>query len=240
MGKVEDRYRSLLDMAAPLAARLNAALNRPAAADLPWPKNIDVENVQIDDEKLFAILTEANPELKVLDFEVARNEKAIALADKDYYPDFTFGVSFIDTGDALAGNPNDNGKDPVIASVSMTIPLWREKYDASVRQAKNLYHAAKQNKTHKTNSLSVNLKMATYRFRDAKRKVDLYTNALLPKAKESLKVTESGFRAGTSNFTDLIDAQRILLEFALSNERALTDKAKWLAKLEMLVGREIK
>ncbi|HEG43066.1 MAG TPA: TolC family protein [Phycisphaerales bacterium] len=240
MGKVEDRYRSLLDMTAPLAARLNAALNRPAAAEIPWPKNIDIENVQIDDDRLFAMLTEANPELKVLDFEVARNEKAIALAGKDYYPDFTFGVSFIDTSNSLAGNPNDNGKDPVIASVSMTIPLWREKYDASVRQAKSLYHAAIQNKTHKTNSLSADLQMATYRFRDAERKVDLYTNALLPKAKESLKVTESGFRAGTSSFTDLIDAQRILLEFALSNERALTDKAKWLAKLELLVGREIK
>ncbi|MCK4958101.1 MAG: TolC family protein, partial [Planctomycetes bacterium] len=240
MGKVEDRYRSLLDMTAPLAARLNAALNRPAAAEIPWPKNIDIENVQIDDDRLFAMLTEANPELKVLDFEVARNEKAIALADKDYYPDFTFGVSFIDTGNSLAGNPNDNGKDPVIALMSVNIPLWREKYDASVRQAKNLYRAAKRNKTQKTNSLSAELKMATYRFRDAERKVDLYANALLPKAKESLKVTESGFRAGTSAFTDLMDAQRILLEFALSNERALTDKAKALAKLEMLVGREIK
>jgi outer membrane protein TolC len=83
------------------------------------------------------------------------------------------------------------------------------------------------------------LKLASYRFRDAKRKIDLYGDALLPKARESLKVTESDFRTATGNFTDLIDAQRILLEFALAYERALADCAQNLARLEMLVGREI-
>ena len=78
-----------------------------------------------------------------------------------------------------------------------------------------------------------------YRFRNAERKIDLYGDALLPKAKESLKVTESGFRSAKGSFTDLIDAQRILLEFALSYERALTDRSQSLAKLEMLVGQEI-
>lgn len=81
--------------------------------------------------------------------------------------------------------------------------------------------------------------MASYRFRDAERKIDLYGDALLPKARESLKVTESGYLATTESFTDLIDAQRIFLEFALAYERALADHAQSLAKLKMLVGREI-
>ena len=40
-------------------------------------------------------------------------------------------------------------------------------------------------------------------------------------------------------WADLIDAERILLEFQLSNERALADHARGLARLEMLVGREL-
>jgi outer membrane protein TolC len=83
------------------------------------------------------------------------------------------------------------------------------------------------------------LKLALYRFRDAERKIDLYGDALLPKARESLKVTESAYWGTTGSFTDLIDAQRIYLEFALSYERALADYAQSLAKLEVLVGREI-
>jgi len=239
MGKLEDRYQTLLDLRQPIVARLNAALNRPAEADIPWPSEISIEDVNAVDKDLLAELVAENPELKALDFEIDSKRRAIDLAKKDYYPDINLGLNFIDTGRSSVGSPSDNGKDPVIAMLSLNLPLWREKYDAGVREARARYYAARQDKTEKANSLSFQLKLALYSFRDAERKIDLYGDALLPKAKESLKVTESSFRAATGSFTDLIDAQRILLEFALAYERALANYAQSLAKVEMLVGREI-
>ncbi len=239
-GKLEDRYRTLLDLQQPIVARLNSALNRPIEADIPSPTKIQFDQVDVSDQELLAKLVTENPELKALDFKIMQNKKSIELAKKDYYPDFTFGLNLIDTDDSPMSSPSDNGKDPVIASVSINIPLWREKYDAGVREARSRYFAARGQRTEKSNSLSSQLKMTLYSFRDAERKIDLYRDALLPKAKESLKVTESGFRASKGSFTDLIDAQRILLEFALSYERALTDRSQSLAKLEMLVGQEIR
>lgn len=240
MGKLEDRYRTLLDLQHPIVARLNSALNRPVEADIPWPTEIQIDEVDITDGDMLGRLVAENPELKALDFEIAQNEKRIELARKDYYPDFTFGLDIIDTDDAAVGNPSDNGKDPVVAMVSVNIPLWHAKYSAGVRQARSRYFAARGKLREKSNSLSSQLKMVLYRFRDSERKIDLYRDALLPKAKESLKVTESVFRTGGGSFTDLIDAQRILLEFALSYERALTDRSQSLAELEMLVGQEIR
>ncbi len=240
IGKLEDRYRTLLDLQQPIVARLNSALNRPVEAEIPWPTEIQFDEVDIIDQELLAKLITENPQLKALDFKIMQNKKSIELAKKDYYPDFTFGLGFIDTDDSPVSNPSDNGKDPVIVSVSINIPLWHEKYAAGLRQARSRHFAARGDRRQKTNSLSSTLKMTLYGFRDAERKIDLYRDALLPKAKESLKVTESGFRAARSSFTDLIDAQRILLEFALSYERALADRSQSLAKLEMLVGQEIR
>jgi outer membrane protein TolC len=239
MGKLEDRYRTLLDLQQPIVARLNSALNRPVEADIPSPTEIQFDEVDVADQELLLKLVTENPELKALDFEITQNKKSIELAKKDYYPDFTFGLGIIDTDDAVTGSPRDNGKDPVIAMVSVNIPLWQEKYAAGVREARSRYFAARGQRRQKANSLSSLLKMTLYNFRDAERKIDLYGDALLPKAKESLKVTESGFRAAKGSFTDLIDAQRILLDFALSYERALADRSQSLAKLEMLVGQEI-
>ena len=239
IGKLEDRYRALLDFVRPVSARLNAALNRPVDSSVPWPKEIRIEQVQLADEQLLAELVAKNPELKALDFEITQSQHKIDLAEKDYYPDFTVGVSLIDTDNSPVGSPRDNGKDPVIAMVSVNVPLWRDKYDARVQEARNRYFAATRQRTEKANSLSVRLKMALYRFRDAERKLDLYRNALLPKAAESVKVTESDFRAAKAGFADLIDAQRILLEFGLSYERAVADRAQGLAELEMLIGRAI-
>jgi outer membrane protein TolC len=239
IGKLEDRYKTLLDLQQPIVARLNAALNRPAEADIPWPSEIIVGDVNAVDEELLGKLTAENPELQALDFEISKSRQAIELATKNYYPDFNFGLNFIDTDTSSVGSPPDDGKDPVIAMISLNLPLWRDKYDAGVREARARYYAAKHDKMEKTNSLSSELKMASYHLRDAERKIDLYGDALLPKARESLKVTESGYLSTTGSFTDLIDAQRIFLEFALAYERALTDHAQSLAKLEMLVGREI-
>ena len=239
MGKLEDRYQTLLDLRQPVVARLNAALNRPVEVDIPRPNDISIEDVNAVDKDLIAELAAENPELKALDFEMDSKRRAIDLAKKDYHPDINLGLNFIDTDRSSVGSPSGNGKDPVIAMVSLNLPIWREKYDAGVREAKARYFAARQDRAEKTNSLSSQLKLALYRFRDAERKIDLYGNALLPKAQESLKVTESSFRAANGSFTDLIDAQRVLLEFALAYERALADYAQGLAKVEMLVGRDI-
>ncbi len=239
LGKLEDRYLTLVDLKQPTVARLNAALNRPVDAPIPAPAEIRLEQVEVADAKLLAKLVRANPQLQALDFEIAQQQHSIELAKKDYYPDVMLGVSVIDTGDSIVGSPRDNGKDPVVASVSMNLPIWGKKYSAGVRQARARYNAARRDRTEMANSLGWQLKTALYRFRDGERKIDLYRDTLLPKAEESLKVTESGFRAAKGTFTDLVDAQRILLEFGLSLERAFADRSQALAKLEMLVGSRI-
>lgn len=239
LGKLQDRYQTLLDLRQPIIARLNAALNRPVETGIPWPTEIAVMDVNVVDEVVLAELVAESPELRALDFEIGRRRRAIQLASKDCYPDFNLGLNFIDTGHSSVGSPPDNGKDPVIAMISLNVPLWRGKYDAAVREARVRYYAAKLDKAEVANTLSSELKLALYRFRDAQRKIDLYRDALLPKARESLKVTEASFRGASGSFMDLIDAQRVMLEFALGYERALADCAQSLAKVEMLIGREI-
>jgi outer membrane protein TolC len=67
----------------------------------------------------------------------------------------------------------------------------------------------------------------------------LYGDTLLPQAEQSLKVTEEGYRAGTTDFLNLIDAERLLLEFQLAHERALVDREIAAAQLEKLVGKPL-
>ena len=238
LGKLDDRHQSLLEMRGPIAARLNAALNRPVGAGIPWPKQIELEDISLEDKLLLKELVENNPQLKAIEFEIAKNKENIELAKKNYFPDITVGVGIVKTDNSVVGNPRDNGKDPIIGMVTVNVPIWWEKYAASVREAKAKYSSSVQLKTAKTNSLSSELKMILYRFDDAGRKIALYRDTLLPKARESLKVTEATYRAGGS-FNDLVDAQRILLEFTLAYERALADHAQSLARLEMLVAGQI-
>ncbi len=240
LGKLDDRFRTLKDLRSPIVAKLNAALNRAPGAELPWPSALVEESVSFTDQQMLDWMARSNPELGALEYEIARNKTRIKLAEKDYFPDITLGVDYIDTAESIGGmNPSDDGKDPLIAMLSINLPIWRDKLAAGVREARHRYWAATLNKTDKVNSLSTELKLALYRFRDANRKIDLFRDTLLPIARESLRVNETSFRAGKGGFLDLIDAQRVLLQFELDYERALANQGQQLAKLEMLVGQEI-
>jgi len=234
LGILEDRLQSLEDLLAPVAARLNAALNRPAGAPVPPPRPMAAEPAAISEEELRERLARGNPDLLALDLAAARDEAALDLAQKASYPDFTVGVDYIDTRHARMPGVHDSGKNPLIASVSMNLPFFSKRYEAAEREAEAGLRASLRQREDLENTLAAELKMVLFSFRDAGRKIDLYKDTLLPKANESLRVTQQAFEAGKADFLDLIDAQRVLLEFQLSLERALADRARSLAALEAL------
>ncbi len=240
LGTLDDRLRSLIDLRSPIVADLNAALNRNPSAPLPWPSAVGHQQVAVNEEQLLELLEHTNPEVRALDFEIARTRHEIKLAKKQYFPDVTFGLTYIDVGNTPVGRqPVDDGKNAALGTVSINVPIWWNKLSAGVRESRYRHYAALLQKAEKINTLSAAVKLAAYRFRDADRKVSLYRDTLLPKAQESLKATETAFRAGKASYTGLIDVERILLEFELSYQRAAADRAQRLAELEMLTGREI-
>ena len=240
MGRLQDRLTALRDRRAPMAAVLNAALSRPTEAPLPVPASIPAETIAATDAQLLAWQAEASPDLRAMQFEVAAGRRRINLARKDYFPDLTLGLTYIDTNASTGGrHPDGDGDDPVIAMLSMNVPIWRAKYDAGVREAKAKSRAARLERADRANALASRLKMAAYRYRDAHREVGLYRDTLLPKARQAYRIAETDFSTGKAGFNDLIDAQRTLLDLKLAYHRALAERAKALAEIELLVGRAV-
>jgi len=238
LDKLRDRLRTLQDFKHPLVARLNAALNRPAESALPFPTNHSPGVLPSGTAQLLEQLKSSNPELKSLDFLAEKDKAAIALARKEFYPDVTLGVDYIQTGEARMTGVSDSGKDPVMVGFSVNIPLWWGKYRAGVREAQRRYAATQQDRQDRANRLSIDLRLALFKYQDAERKIALYRDALIPKADQNLKVIQRSFETGKSDFLSLIDAERILLEFQLTYERAVADREQGLATVEKLVGDE--
>jgi outer membrane protein TolC len=238
LDKLRDRLRTLQDFKHPVAARLNAALNRPAESALPFPTNHSPGVLPSGTAQLLEQLKSSNPELKSLDFLAEKDKAAIALARKEFYPDVTLGVDYVQTGEARMAGVSDSGKDPVMVGFSVNIPLWWSKYRAGVREAETRYEATQQDRQDRANRLSTDLQLALFKYQDVERKIALYRDALIPKANQNLEVILRSFEAGRSDFLSLIDAERILLEFQLTYERAVADREQGLATVEKLVGGE--
>ena len=236
LGKLDDQVRTLEDSRGAAAARLNAAMNRPTGATVPWPKAApDGEAEAPPDDQVLEWIAAANPELQALDHEIARERTSIELAKKDYWPDVGLGVGYMNNREIMEGSDDHM----VVGMISVTLPIWREKYAAGVREAEFRHDAALKMRADRANMLGIEVKLALYQMRDSRRKMSLYRDTLVPKARESLQATEAAFRAGQANFVDLVDGERMLLEFQLMYERMLADHAQRAAELEMLVGKRL-
>ena len=238
IGKVKDQLLALQESRGPLMARLNAAMNRPVNARLLVPQSLPEQKIDVSDERLTALLEDHNPELAAWQHMIDKENIAIDLARKDSYPDVTLGIGAIDTRNAVSPI-SDSGEDPLFLTLSINLPLWRDKYRAAVIEAQVRHQLAIHVHQDRQNTLQAQLRQALYDYHNAERKLDLYANRLIPLAEENGQVTQREFAAGQAEFLDMIDVVRTLLEFNLSYERALGDRGRHLAMIEMIIGQDL-
>ena len=236
IGKLEDQLLSLQDMILPLTTRLNKEMNRPAKASLPVPKLNDIPKPQLASESSMRSLLSQHPDLAALKADLEKHQKSIQLARKNKRPDFTLGLDYIQTDSSATAGITNNGKDPLMITGAFNIPIWNKKNKAAVWQAEANTSAVQLRLQQRENELEADLSKALFDLRDAERKLGLYQDSLTPLSENALRVAEQSYQAGKSDFLELIDAQRLLLEFQLSYQRALKDRAVAFADLEMLLG----
>ena len=244
IGRLDDQMRSLEDLVGVAAAEFNTALGRPANAALPaLPDKPSLQRVPVlpeyTDEQWLALAREHNPELGAARHSAEQQRQAIALARRSYYPDITVGVEYARNARGRVAMLDEGGADMLSGMVSVNVPIWHKKYDAGVREMQARASQAQRQIDSRQQRLEADLKLALYAHRDSLRKRSLYGDTLLPMARQTLATTETAYRAGRAGFPDLIDAQRVLLEFSLAHERAAADRAQAFTRIQALVGRLI-
>ncbi len=239
LGTIENRLGSLEDRRAPLFARLNALLNRPTTETFVLPSILTFAPVNYTDDELLAKVSLHNPDLRATSFEIEAAHRQRERANKNYLPDITLGLDYIATGDARMPGVQDSGDDALSATIGFTLPIWRSKYDAGVKEADAMLRQQQFKRDQQLNTFHAETVTALFKLRDAQRQIDLYEKTLLPKANESLVATQRAYSTGAAPFADTIDAQRMLLNFELSFARAITDHNQARIVLEKLTGQSL-
>mgnify|MGYP003668360872 CR=1 FL=1 len=240
IGQLEDRLKTLDDDRKPKVARLRALLHLPKAFELPWPSSLPATALALPDSEVLALASRHSPLLAELASRVAARERGVDLAWKSYLPDLMFGLDYIETGqgrrNGLGLRPSGSGDDAIIAKFGLTLPIWFGRYDSQVSEAKARLRAAELDRTDAENTVDAAAVQALFNHRDALRKIRLYRDTLIPKAEQSLQANAAAFESGTGSFLDVLDSQRVLLEFHLSRERANARRVTSFADLELLTG----
>lgn len=239
LGKLEDRLASLEAMVEPVAARLRAVLNIDENIVIGLPEEIVINEQAINHDSLLARVVADNPDLIVLGHLIDKERAGVSLAQKENWPNFTFGVDYIRTGEAINPLLAESGKDPWMVSVGINLPIWLGKNKSKKQEAQARYRSAEYRHIDAKNRAIAVTEKVLFEYDDAMRKISLYRDGLLPKAEQSLNANYTAYQAGEADFLSILDAQRLLLDFELKLEKAMVDLATKRAELEMITGHEI-
>ncbi len=222
-------------------AVLNTVRDHPAETPVALVDFPQRPRVEVDLNKLYASGRSARPEVKAAFLDIERNEKRIHLAQRQYWPDFTLGVSWGNVRNrndelGLLSPPENNGKDLYSLTFGINIPLFRSKYDAGVREAAEGFSAARQAYRDTVNTVELSIRSLGFRIQSIQEQIDLFERALLPQAEQALRSTEAAYSTGTVGVIDLLDGERVLLDVRIGLARLATDYMKALAEMERAIG----
>jgi len=126
-----------------------------------------------------------------------------------------------------------NGSDMIMPMVSVTIPVYRKKYNAMKSETDLLRSSSEQNYRATANSLKADLYNALFNYQDASRKVKLYEDQRSLAAR-SFDLLLKGFSSSTSSLTDVLRLQQQLYEYELKLIESNADMniaSAWITRL---------
>lgn len=205
-----------------LDAQLKSLLGRdPDGEALPWPVLPPQPPPLMPLGSIKSELKAHHPEIRMAEAEIESAEKGEALAAKSSRPAFTVGANAIDIG---------NGGDTAgSVMVGVKLPVRREKYRAEREEASALTAVAGSTREAKEQALVAEAIRFYSAQQEATGRWQNYAAKLIPSATQAADLTREDFRNDKASLTDLIEAERMVLDLRLLQTRALADahKAAW-------------
>jgi outer membrane protein TolC len=181
----------------------------------------------------------AHPQLDAIQKAMRAEQRAAERARLDRYPDFSVGVDYIETGEAMNPDVEDSGKDPIIAMVGIKIPLFFERYAAQVEASQARGEARAADLEAARNRAAADVRALLAELDDSARRIRLYQSTLIPQADATYDSVVGRYEVGQTTIASVLLAQRELLRLRLQMAQARAEHARSWAKLEQIVGRPV-
>ena len=199
-------------------------------------KNIDMGMTR---EAILDSIRNMNHQVLQMEFMEASYEKQQIVADKMGKPNIMLGFDYmaISKGSDQMATVSDPGKDAfVFPMVGISIPLYRKKYTAMVKEAALMQEATENGKLNKINILETAYEKADRDYSDADRRIPLYLGQS-DKAYQAMNILQTEYETSGKNFEELLRMELQLLKYKLELEKARSDKDAAIAFINYLTGK---
>ena len=165
-------------------ADLNALRSKPQGTTIARPQPLKPRPLTLNLDNLLALAAE-QPQLQALKAQVTKQEKAVALAKKDFFPDFTVGVGygFRESGQSVYR------PDFFSSRLSVDVPIWRAgKIKPKIREEQARQEAAQHAHQSAWDRAAAAIKDRFVTLQRLSQQIQLYGQGIVPQAHQAAEV----------------------------------------------------
>lgn len=209
----------------------NNLLNREEALEIDM-----VDRLFIDDE--FAQVTVElglHPELEKYDRLYESVAQSEILNQKEANPNLGFGLDYIPVAKRAGMTFSDNGKDILMPMVSLSIPIFNNKYKSRSLQNELRLEEINTQKSSRRNLLETILNTAINNKEAATIKYNTQLKNL-EQANDAEEILIKNYETGTIDFNDVLDIQELQLKFQMNQIEAIKNYYSQMAVINYLTN----
>lgn len=212
----------------------NKVLNREAALQVVLPDTLAID---VADTIAVSGNIEVNPEILKFDGLSESILQAEALNQKEALPKLGLGLDYINVAKRTDMDMSDNGKDILMPMVSVSIPIFNNKYSSVTRQNEIRQQEVAQKREDKLNQLQSRLEAALNARSSAivSWKVQLDN---LEQARNAEEILIKTYETGRLDFDDVLDIQELQLKIQMNLIDAVVDFYQETAMIEYFLNTE--
>jgi cobalt-zinc-cadmium efflux system outer membrane protein len=212
-------------------AALNALLDRAPDAPLGAAEHPVIRSLTRSLQEVTAAAQHGAPELQMSNERVAGSESSLALAHREYLPDFVVRADYMYKS---ALQPEWE------VGVGIKVPLYyAAKQRAGVNEAAAGLAAAEAERDSMRRSVTYRIKDLYLRAQAAERLISLYRTTVIPQARLALESATSAYQVGKVDFLTLLNSFTVILEYEMRYHEELANFQKAVAELEAVVGEPV-
>jgi len=233
IGELENDIELLKTQRNTIVARFNAYLNRPSDSPVQLPDRLIPDSLGLSLLAVTDSMLSHNPMLGMLQYEQQSLDARQKMVTKMGYPMMGLGLNYSVISKSAMSTSSMNGRDMVMPMATVTLPIYRNKYNAMKTEAELLKSANSQNYQATANSLQTNYYEAVQLFKDGQRRVKLY-DSQSDLAGKTLDIMLKSFSTSAIPLTDILRVRQQLLDYEFKKIEAVTDyntAISWLQRL---------
>lgn len=236
--EIENNIESLNAQIRAEKAKFNTLLNREATSEVKLEEEIRKVDFLYNEKEAISGIESNNPMLGMINEQGLAYKAKSEMDRKMSYPMVGIGLQYMVIGknsDPMFAMGDMNGKDMIMPMVSLSLPIFRKKYDAQQKESQLWWKSSQENYNNTLNTLKSEYYGYKNQLDDAERIVSLYEKqSILAQTTYNLIIKE--FVSGKSDLTNVIQVQRQLLDYQLKKAEAIANYNTVVAAIHKLVA----